>query len=99
MNSFANIAVSGMRAASLGLQAAAHNVANLGNPAASRQTIGQQASPDGGVRAGIVAAAAEPAAPVTDLVDAMAYRLQFDAGAFVLKVADDTLGSLLDVSA
>ncbi|WP_411832628.1 hypothetical protein [Pseudoxanthomonas mexicana] len=99
MNAIANIAVSGMRAAAIGLQAAAHNVANLGNLAATRQSAHLEAVPEGGVRASVGPAPADPFAPLGDVVDAMAYRLQFEAGAFVLKIGDEVLGSLLDARA
>jgi flagellar basal body rod protein FlgC len=99
MSSIAGIAASGLRAASLGMQAAAHNVANLATPDATRQGVALSAMPDGGVQARPVEAARDPAAPLEDVAAMLGYRALAGASVFVLKVADQTLGSLLDVRA
>lgn len=99
MSSIAGIAASGLRAASMGLQAAAHNTANLATVGAGRQSVALASTPGGGVSAQVVGAAADPSAPVEDVAAMLAYRTMAGANGFVLKVADQVLGSLLDVRA
>lgn len=94
-----SIAVSGMRAATVGMQAAAHNVANLATSGHQRQGVAMAAGAGGGVSASVVTAAQDPAAPLSDLVDALAARQMFQANAAVLQRHNDTVGSLLDVIA
>ncbi|KAF1721086.1 hypothetical protein [Pseudoxanthomonas wuyuanensis] len=94
-----SIAASGMRAAAVGMQAAAHNVANLATADHQRQGVAMAASAAGGVSARVVAAGQDPAAPVADLVDALGARQMFQANAAVLQRHHDTIGRLLDVIA
>nr|WP_298131546.1 hypothetical protein [uncultured Pseudoxanthomonas sp.] len=98
MNAITGIATSGLRAASLGMQAAAHNIANLATPDATRQSVALSAEA-GGVSARVVASPADPGAPVEDVAAMLTYKAMAGANLFVLKVADQTLGGLLDVSA
>ena len=98
MNAITGIASSGLRAASLGMQAAAHNIANLATPEATRQSVALSAEA-GGVSARVVEAPADPGAPVEDLAAMLTYKAMAGANLFVLKVADQTLGGLLDVRA
>ena len=98
MSPIAGIATSGLRAASLGMQAAAHNIANLATPDAARQSVALSAEA-GGVSARVVEAPADPAAPLEDVAAMLTYKAMAGANLFVLKVADQTLGSLLDVRA
>lgn len=98
MTPIAGIATSGLRAASLGMQAAAHNIANLATPDATRQGVALSAEPSG-VSARVVEAPADPAAPLEDVAAMLTYKAMAGANLFVLKVADQTLGSLLDVRA
>ena len=98
MTPIAGIATSGLRAASLGMQAAAHNIANLATPDATRQGVALSAEA-GGVSARVVEAPADPAAPLEDVAAMLTYKAMAGANLFVLKVADQTLGSLLDVRA
>jgi len=93
------ISASGMRAASLRLDAAAANVARL--PAGDAQRLGVTATAQagGGVAATTVAAAPDADAPVGDLVAARSAVLGFDANARMLRAGDQTLGFLLDVTA
>lgn len=93
------IAASGMRAASLRLDAAASNVARLPVPDAMRLGVAAGSLADGGVDARLVATAADPAAPVGDLIQARSAALAFDANARVLRAGDQALGFLLDVVA
>ena len=99
MNAITGIATSGLRAASSGLQAAAHNLANLATPDATRQSLALSAEGAGGVSATVVDAQADPAAPLEDVAAMLTYKAMAGANLFVLKVADQTLGGLLDVSA
>ena len=99
MTPIAGIATSGLRAAALGMQAAAHNVANLATPDAARQTVVLSAGPTGGVSAAVAEAPPDPAPPLEDVAATLTYKAMAGANVFVLKVADQTLGSLLDVSA
>jgi hypothetical protein len=99
MNAITGIATSGLRAASTGLQAAAHNLANLATPDASRQAVALSADAGGGVAATVVAAPADPAAPLEDVAAMLTYKAMAGANLFVLKVADQTLGGLLDIRA
>lgn len=98
MTPIAGIATSGLRAASLGMRAAAHNIANLATPDAARQGVALSAEA-GGVSARVVEAPADPAAPLEDVAAMLTYKAMAGANLFVLKVADQTLGSLLDVRA
>ena len=99
MNAITGIAASGLRAASAGMQAAAHNIANLATPDAARQAVSMSAQQTGGVSATVVEASDGPAAPVEDVAAMLTYRAMAGANLFVLKIADQTLGSLLDVRA
>lgn len=94
-----SIPLSGMRAAAAGMQVAAHNVANLATPGQQRQGVTLAANAKGGVSASVVNAAQDPAAPVSDLADALAARQMFQANVAVLQRHNDMIGSLLDVSA
>lgn len=98
MTAIAGIATSGLRAASLGLQAAAHNIANLATPGAARQGVALSADASGGVSAAVADAPADPAA-LEDVAAMLTWRTMAGANLFVLKVADQTLGRLLDVKA
>ncbi|MEL1263808.1 hypothetical protein [Pseudoxanthomonas putridarboris] len=99
MSDIAGIAASGLRAASLGMRAAAHNVANLATPEAARQGVVLSSLPSGGVSVRTTDAPADPAAPLDDVAAMLTYRAMAGANVFVLKVADQALGRLLDVRA
>lgn len=96
MNAITGIATSGLRAASSGLQATAHNLAT---PDATRQSVALSAGATGGVSATVIEAPADPAAPLGDVAAMLTYKAMAGANLFVLKVADQTLGSLLDIRA
>ncbi|HVJ39075.1 MAG TPA: hypothetical protein VM687_14900 [Stenotrophomonas sp.] len=93
------ISASGMRVASLRLDAAASNVARLPVEGAQRLGVSAAAQADGGVGATVVATAPDTAAPVGDLVEARSAALSFDANARVLRTSDEAIGFLLDVTA
>ena len=91
-----SIASAGMRAASLGLQAAASNVARLPLRDATRLGVAQAAAAGGGVTASVVAAPGDANAPIADLLTAKEAALAFAANATVVRRQDDMLGTLLD---
>lgn len=93
------ISASGMRVAALRLDVSAGNVARLPVEGTVRQGVSATASAGGGVRGTVVEAAADPGAPVGDLVEARASALAFDANARMLRASDDAVGFLLDVMA
>ena len=99
MNAITGIANSGLRAASTGLQAAAHNLANLATPDATRQAVVLSAQATGGASAHVVGASTDPVAPIEDVAAMLTYKAMAGANLFVLKVADQTLGSLLSIRA
>lgn len=99
MNGVTGTALSGMRAAQQGVQVAAHNVANAATPEAGRLQLQRSAAAQGGVEAMVSTAAADPTAPLGDLLAAKAEVLVFAANAAVIRREDQMLGSLLDRTA
>ncbi|WP_422508532.1 flagellar basal body protein [Stenotrophomonas sp. GZD-301] len=99
MGNILAIAGSGMRAAQQGVQVAAHNVANLSTPDATRLQVQRGAAPAGGVQTTVGATAQDPAAPLTDLLAARTEVLAFTANAALIRRADDMVGVLLDATA
>ncbi|PPU77338.1 hypothetical protein [Xanthomonas cucurbitae] len=97
--SISTIASSGMQAAALRQQVAASNVARQPVDGSPRQAVAASTQANGGVAARVVEAPSDPAAPVTDLVDGLSARNDFQANAAVLRRSDAALGSLLDVLA
>lgn len=91
-----SIASTGMRAASLGVQAAAANVARLPMADATRIGVARASVAGGGVEASLREAAPDPAAPVSDLLAAKEAVLTFSANAAVIRRTDQMLGALLD---
>ncbi|MCC4588421.1 hypothetical protein JWH11_10195 [Xanthomonas melonis] len=95
--SISAIASSGMQAAALRQQVAAGNVARQPVEGSPRQAVAASTQANGGVAASVVEAPSDPAAPVTDLVDGLSARNDFQANATALRRSDEMLGSLLDV--
>jgi len=91
-----SIASAGMRAASLGVQAAASNVARLPVTDATRLGVAQTAAAGGGVTASVITAPDDANAPIADLLTAKEAVLAFAANATVLRRQDQMLGTLLD---
>ena len=91
-----SIASAGMRAASLGVQAAASNVARLPVADSTRLGVAQAATAGRGVTAAVVAAPDDPNAPIADLLTAKQAALAFAANATVVRRQDEMLGTLLD---
>ena len=99
-SSITSIAFSGLQAAQLQLQSSAHNVANLQTDGFKRQTVEQQARPDGaGVDAATTRAATPGAALEADVVNQLAAKNAFLANLAVFRTGDQMLGSLLDQKA
>lgn len=97
-----SIAGSGLHAATLRQQVAASNVATRVVDGAQRYAVVASASPYGGVDAGVAAiesvgAVADPL--MQDMLEGFDARSAAQANAAVLRRADDTLGTLLDVFA
>jgi len=91
-----SIASAGMRAASLGVQAAASNVARLPVADSTRLGVAQAAAAGGGVTTAVVAAPDDANAPIADLLTAKQAALAFAANATVVRRQDEMLGTLLD---
>ncbi len=89
-------ALSGMCAAQQGVQAAAHNVANLATPDAQRLQLQRSPMERGGVETTVNATDPDPTAPLGDLLAAKAEVVAFAANAAVIRRQDQMLGSLLD---
>jgi flagellar hook protein FlgE len=105
MPTLSAIAQSGLQAAQVRLDTAAHNVANGQTPGFRRQTVQAQAQPAGpgnggsGVVVNLSQAAQEGSDLAQDVVDQVAARQSFAANLAVLKTSDKMLGSLLDTRA
>ena len=99
MNSIASIALSGMNAASLSLNSAAHNIANLQTPGFRRQLTQQATLPEGGVSVTFDRAAQAGDALAEDIVGQMLAGYAFKANLLTLQTNDRMLGSLLDLKA
>lgn len=98
MSSSSAIALSGMSAASVGLQASAHNIANLNTKGFRRQQVVQSAAPAGGVSASLSQAGGAGYAPETDMVGLLQAKNAFLANLAVFRTGDRMMGSLLDVA-
>jgi len=103
MSNFASIALSGMSAASMRLQTAAHNIANAQTPGFRRQVVQQTAQAEGGVVISIGSVPANSAGVgdplIEDVVAQKAATYAFEANVLTLKAQDRMLGSLLDATA
>lgn len=97
MSSIASIAVSGMSAAQFGLQASAHNIANLNSADFRRQQVVQSTQALGGVRVSIAPAPQPGHAPEADLVAQLQAKNAFLANLAMFRANDRMTGSLLDV--
>ncbi len=90
----------GLHAAQLRLDSAAHNVANLNTPGFRRQAVVQEAAQDlGGTRATLARAPEEGVALEQEAVEQIAAVYAFKANVQALKVHDEVMGSLLDTRA
>ena len=100
MSSIGSIASSGLRAAQLQLDSAAHNVANAATPGFRRQEAELQTEADqGGVRAQAVRAQQEGAALEADAVNQIASTYSFAANLQMLRTEDRMMGALVNTKA
>ena len=100
MVSALSIATSGMNAAQLGLQASAHNIANLNTGGFRREQVVQAEAPDGaGVEASMTRADTTGSAMETDLVGLLQGKNSFLANLAVFRASDRMHGALLDIAA
>jgi flagellar hook protein FlgE len=98
MSSVSAIALSGMNAANVSMDSAAHNIANLGTRDFRRQTAVQETSADGGVSSSVTRASQAGNAPEQDLVGLLQSKNAFLMNLSVFKTADAMMGSLLDTT-
>lgn len=100
MNSIASIGRTGMQAAQLRLDASANNVANMNTPDYRRVKVEQQAAPEGaGVQASASRSSTQGVGLEQEVVEQMSATYAFKASLQTVKVADQLMGSLLDVRA
>ena len=101
MDQAASIALSGLQAASLRLDAAASNIVNSQSPSYQPVSAAQSPAPGGGVRASLLAY--DPAAPTLDLpsalVDLKLAEHDFRAGLLAYKTSAEMFKTLLDATA
>jgi hypothetical protein len=93
-----NMAASGMRAALVRQNAAAHNSANLLTEDSRRLVVSQSESVSGGVRAEAFPAE-DVADPIGDAVDRLLSVYAFKANAVSLRTVDMMAGAVLNVRA
>jgi flagellar basal body rod protein FlgC len=96
VTSMQSIAVSGMSAAQLAMQASAHNIANQNSAHFRRQQVVQAAQPSGGTSAAVTQAQQPGGAIETDLVALLEAKNAFLANLAVFRAGERTSGSLLD---
>ena len=100
MVSALSIATSGMNAAQLGLQASAHNIANLSTEGFRREQVVQTEAANGaGVEASLTRADRSGSAIETDLVGLLQGKNAFLANLAVFRASDRMHGALLDIAA
>jgi flagellar basal body rod protein FlgC len=98
ISSVYNLASSGMNAAVVRQNAAAHNSANLLSANSRRLVVGQSELSSGGVQAKAFPAGSG-ADPVGDAVDRLLSIYTFKANAVSLRTADKMAGTVLSVRA
>jgi flagellar basal body rod protein FlgG len=98
MTSTAAIALSGMNAAGVSLQASAHNIANLATPGFRRAVSVQASSAFGGVSASLAQASGPGDSPETDMVGLLQAKNAFLSNLAVFRTGDRMMGSLLDAT-
>ncbi len=98
MTSISAVALSGMTAASAGLQASAHNLANLNTGGFRRQGVIQAADAPAGVSVAVSRAASPGNFMESDMVGLLQAKNAFMANLAVFRAQDRVLGSLLDVA-
>lgn len=99
MTSVSSTALSGMQAAQVGLNAAAHNVANINTEKFHRQEAVNKERSQGGVNTQLRQASKEGASPETDMVAQLQAKNAFLMNLSVFKSSDKMAGALLDAKA
>ena len=97
--SSSSIALSGMRAAELGLSASAHNIANADTPGFRKQVLLKEEREDGGVDARPARLPTEGEALAEDLVLQKRAAYSFVSNLRVIQTHDRMVGALLDATA
>ncbi len=92
-----SVALSGVHAASVALDAAAHNVANLNTEQVRPLEVVQEERPFGGAGARVAQATSpRPVGAVHEVVDQLRASYQYTASLRILAVEDDLHGQLID---
>lgn len=100
MSSLLSIAQTGLQAAQRRLDVSAHNIANMNTPGYTPQRVRETAlAPLSGVGAEVVRANQPGVALEEEAVAQIAARIAYAANVFVLRGAQQTTGTLLDVRA
>ena len=99
MTSVSSIALSGMQAAQVALNTAAHNVANVSTPAFRRQEVIQSTQQGGGVTSSPGRSSNEGSALEADMVAQLQAKNAFLANLAVFKTSNQMAGALLDKKA
>jgi len=99
MGSASSIAISGLAAAQLRLDASSHNIANWQTPNFRREEVTQRELPEGGVTATIEQAESTVPKLNTDIVEQIQAGYTFDANLRTLRTEQDMLGTLIDLKA
>jgi flagellar basal body rod protein FlgF len=99
MNDALSIARTGLSAATLRLDSAAHNIANAITPGMRRQQVVLQTQAEGGVAATLAQAPQAGEDLVTDIVEQHLALYSFQAQLQIIKAQDRMVGSLLDTRA
>jgi len=92
-------ALSGVQAARLRLDSAAHNVANIDTPDFRRQQTLQQTLEPAGVQTGVTQSDTMGSALESDMVEQIAASYSFKANLGVIRTEDRMMGSLIDLKA
>lgn len=99
MNITSTTALTGVQAASLRMESAAHNIANANTPNFQRQVVTLQTQEQAGVLTTIGKAEEIGAALAADLVEQMDAAAAYRANLRMIQADQQTTGSLLDLKA
>lgn len=99
MNITSTTALTGVQAASLRMESAAHNIANANTPNFQRQVVTMQTQESAGVLTTTGKAEEIGAALAADLVEQMDAAAAYRANLRMIQADQQTTGSLLDLKA
>lgn len=100
MSALGSIAFSGLQAAQTRLAVSAHNVANMDTPGQAAQRVREVAAGDlGGVSTQVVRASGEGVSLEREALEQITASAAYRANVFVLRAAQATAGSVLDLLA